>query len=478
MRIGQTSFIFFVSKLVASLLGFVATIYFARTLGPSVLGYYALVVSLVAWIELGGRSFSTAVKKRISEATDPNQYFTAGGTTLVFVGSLGILLILVFQSQVNNYVGENVALFAAALLVANLLYAFVSAVLEGERQVHISGILVPLRTGIRSAVQIFLVLYGFQLVGMLAGYFIAGITTGIIGLAYISSRFEMPKRHHFRSLYDYAKFSWLGTLKARTYNDVDILVLGALTSSGFVGIYSVAWGISKFMAVFDSSLRSALFPEISKAKVENNEQIAGKLVSDSLRYNGFVSIPGMFGGIVLGDQILQIYGPEFVQGTTVLNLLILATVIYGYQTQLTNAIDALNRPKISFNINFIFILTNVVLNILLISTVGWVGAAVATVLSASLGVVLAFRALTNLLEFGVPVNEIVYQVGSGLLMSIVVITLQDVLVTTQIVDRPTVRLVILITTGAAVYFLTLLSISRDFRETVDSNLPFKIPFVN
>jgi O-antigen/teichoic acid export membrane protein len=48
MRIGQTSVAVFVSKLVESALGFVATPYFAREPGASVLGSYALVLALVA----------------------------------------------------------------------------------------------------------------------------------------------------------------------------------------------------------------------------------------------------------------------------------------------------------------------------------------------------------------------------------------------------------------------------------------------
>jgi O-antigen/teichoic acid export membrane protein len=47
MNLGQTSVVYFVSKLLGSVLGFVATIYFARVLGAEVLGQYALVLALI-----------------------------------------------------------------------------------------------------------------------------------------------------------------------------------------------------------------------------------------------------------------------------------------------------------------------------------------------------------------------------------------------------------------------------------------------
>ncbi len=48
MRIGHTSFIIFVSKPLRSVLGFVATLYFARVLGAEVLGFYVLTITVVS----------------------------------------------------------------------------------------------------------------------------------------------------------------------------------------------------------------------------------------------------------------------------------------------------------------------------------------------------------------------------------------------------------------------------------------------
>jgi hypothetical protein len=54
MRLGQTSIIHFSSRLVASVVGFLATLYFARELGAGTLGFYFVALAIVSWLSLAG----------------------------------------------------------------------------------------------------------------------------------------------------------------------------------------------------------------------------------------------------------------------------------------------------------------------------------------------------------------------------------------------------------------------------------------
>ncbi|NUB93216.1 oligosaccharide flippase family protein [Haloterrigena sp. SYSU A121-1] len=418
MRIGQTSFVVFASEFIGSALGFVATLYFARTLGATVLGHYALVLAIVAWLSLGGQlGISSAVVKRVSEGEEPSAYFTAGMTIVAMLGFVLSVGVLAFGTPVNAYVGEQVAPFVALLLLISLSSSLVNAALNGERRVHVSGLLMPVQTGIRSVFQIGLVVGGFGLAGMLVGHAAGALLAVLLGAMVLSVNVTPPHRRHFRSLFDFAKFSWLSGLKSRSFNDVDIVILGALVPSALVGVYSIAWSIAMFLTLFDSAVSSTLFPELSEAEASaNRDRIVG-LITNSLTYGGLIGIPGLFGGIVLADRLLRIYGTRFTQGTAVLGLLILATLLYGYQKQLMNALNALNRPDIAFRINIVFIAMNAILNVVLVLLIGWVGAAIATVLSACIGLVLAFRSLRQLVYFVVPVSELVRQFIAALVMA-------------------------------------------------------------
>ncbi|WP_144903872.1 oligosaccharide flippase family protein [Halobellus captivus] len=470
MRIGQTSFAVFASKLVGSALGFVATLYFARTLGAEVLGRYALVLALVAWLSLAGNlGISSAVTKRMSEGENPSAYASAGAIAIAALGLVLGVLVVVFSGPVNTYVGEPIALLVVALLLAGLFTSVTNSALNGERKVHLTGLLSPIGIAVRSVVQIGLVVVGFELVGMLVGYAIGSVIVGVVALSLLSVRFVRPAREHFAELYEYARFSWLGGLQSRSFNDVDILLLGVFVQSSLVGVYSAAWSIAQFLTLFDSAVSSTLFPELSRADAEGRRDHVAKLVEDSMTYGGLILIPGLLGGILLGDRLLRIYGPEFVQGASVLWILILATLLYGYQKQLLNALNGIDKPKAAFRINAIFIGVNVVLNVALISTIGFVGAAVATAISAAIGVAVALSTLRSEIVFSIPVGEILRQFAAATTMAAVVLGVETLLTTATTLNHNFATVVLLVAVGATTYFVVLFGISQTFRSTVRDN---------
>jgi len=306
---------------------------------------------------------------------------------------------------------------------------------------------------------------------MLVGYVIGGIIVGVIGLYWVSTRPTRPGRRHFRSLFNYAKYSWLGGLKGRTFNDIDILILGVFVPTSLVGVYAVAWSLAKFLTLFARAIRQTLFPEISFKSVQETEQAAAGLVEDSLAYTGLIAIPGFVGGTILAERILRLYGPEFVQGAVVLGLLIFAVVIHSYQKQLLNALNAIDRPDIAFRINAIFIALNAGLNVILIQQYGIEGAAIASILSVLVILVLTHRALARILDFSVPIGEISRQISAAIVMGITVWFSLEAIQVYNMIGNNAITVFLLVMCGATIYFLTLLAISPYFRATINRNLP-------
>jgi O-antigen/teichoic acid export membrane protein len=478
MRIGQTSFVVFISKLGGSAIGFLATIYFARVLGAEILGYFALALALVTWLTVpsgaGVVSMGAAMKKRMSEGEDSAEYLTA---SLIIVGTIGLAVVgtvIVLGDYVNAYVGRPVASFVAGLLAVQLISEFTRDILSGERKVHISGLLTPVKISGQSLAKLALVVVGFELTGLLIGHAVGGLLVGIAGMYFVSTGVAQPQREHFESLFEYARFSWLSGLKNKSFDDVDVLVLGVFVPSALVGIYSVAWSIATFLTLFDTAVSSAVFPELSKADSENSRNVVSKLINDSLTYGGLIVIPGFFGSLILGERLLRVYGPEFTQGATVLWVLVLSSLLYGYQKQLMNALNAVDRPDIAFRINLSFIAANVVLNVILIYAFGYIGAAIATAMSAGFGLLLSFFALRSLLSFSIPLGEVARQLLAAGLMSGAVIAGLWAFEAIEF-GYNIIVLLTLVSSGASIYFLALYGLSTEFRSTVVANSPVRIP---
>lgn len=485
MNIGQTSLIVFIAKLVGAFLGFVATLVFARVVGADIYGIYILILTVVSWLGLFGKiGLSSAIKKRISEAEEQGAYLTAGA---ILIGAMALLIsavVVLFRPLVeqyfvdfNQYIGYSVVWFLILILIAKLFYKLIFNVLKAEQKVHIGTILESTQIGVQSAIQVALVLVGFGLLGMLVGYVIGGVLVGIVGLYWMNSRPLKPYKSHFRSLLEYAKYSWLGGFKSKAFNDIDILLLGAFASSALVGIYAIAWSLAKFLTLFSRAIHQTMFPEISFTSAQDSPEAVSGLIEDSLMYSGLIGIPGLVGGVLLADRLLLIYGPTFTRGATVLGLLLLSVLLYSYYTQLLNVLNAIDRPDVAFWINSMFIISNAGLNIPLILRYGIEGAAIASVGSVTLAVTLSYFAVNRLVEFRTPYVEISRQIGASLLMGVIVWTALGTIETMGVLTNNMIMVVSLVAIGAVSYFLILLGISPTFRETIDRNLPFEVQYL-
>lgn len=478
MRLGQTSFVYFTSRVVASVLGFLATVYFARVLGADVLGQYYLVLAIVAWLQIaGGMGVSGAVTKRLSEGDERGEYMTAGVLMIVVLFISITLLLILFGSAVDNYVGTPVTALVVVLFFSSQLYGIGVMALNGYHMVHMTGLLNPVKIVSQSVLQIgAIALLSLGLAGLLMGYAVGWLVVGCVGLLIVSPSVRRPARRHFRKLFDFAKFSWLGSIQRRSFTWLDILVLGAFVQPNLVGIYSVCWNIVSVLAIFGTSVSNTLFPEISKlSSDEATDRIQG-VVADSLAFAGLLVTPGLIGGGLLADRILRIYSTEFVQGGDVLWILIAGVLFYGYQQQLTTTLNGLDRPDVTFRINLVFLCLIVVSNVVLVWAIGWVGAAVATALSAGIGALLSYLALRQLLDFETPFGEIGRQWLAAGIMGLVVYGGLWTENTYGLLNHNVTTVVVLVGVGVTVYFAVLLVISAKFRVVVSNNLPFKFPF--
>jgi len=472
MRIGQTSFISFVSKGLSSAAGFIATILFARLLGAEVLGRYYLLLSLVAWLSLlGSIGIGSAITKRVSEGADIGEYKLAGGLTIGFIGAVIIVGLLLFQDSITSSFEVDRIGFVIVLLAVGLLGSYVDAMLNGAHMVHIAAVLKVARRIARTVLQVGGVLLGFGLTALVMGYALGGLVLVIAGLYFLGGPYHLPRKNHFERLVDYAKYAWMGRLEGKTFQQADVIILGLFVPSSLVGVYGITWNIANFLIIFSTSISGALFPELSKLSVDDRDQQVASLVEDALSYTGLVTIPGLVGGLLLSNRILRIYGDEFVQGAQVLGLLILSVLFYGYQKQFTNALGGIDRPKAAFKVNGILIASNVTLNVVLVYSIGMIGAALASALSSFLSLIGGYYILGRHLDFGVPVAEIARQIGATVAMGALITVLSGALARANEPFPNEITTTALIVLGAATYFLVLVSISSQFRTVVLDNVP-------
>jgi O-antigen/teichoic acid export membrane protein len=217
-------------------------------------------------------------------------------------------------------------------------------------------------------------------------------------------------------------------------------------------------------------LSQTLFPEISEISAKKDLQHVSELINTGLSYAGLFLIPGFVGGAIIGKRILRIYGSDFTQAWSVLTILIAAALIQTYQKQITNTLNAVDRPDLAFRVNIVFIISNVVLNIALIYFYGWIGAAIATAFSVAISLFLGYHYLSGIVQFELPIGEIINQLSASIIMAVVVISGLWIEIAYLNIGYNLIVTLFLVSIGAATYFIVLINISSQFRDTVNSNL--------
>ncbi len=458
--------------MLASLAGFVATLYIARELGSATLGTYALFIAVLVWLRTGfGSGLHQAVIKRVSEVGDGDRYLGAGILIQGALYAVVVALLIAGRPYLDDYLGFEGTLLLIVALAAVLAFSLVSSTLHGEQKVHYAALLRPIDRVVRSGVQlavVFLGIIGGGVAGLVWGYVAGAVVAILAGLLLLSTRPRLPSREHLESVLGFTKYSWLSGIEQRSFSAMDTVVLGVFVGSSLIGYYEVAWNLASLLAIFGNSISESLFPTISELDSSDERDAVGELLGNGLAYTGLFLIPGFVGVLVVGESVLGLYGQEFQRAATVLAILVLARLIYAYGAQFIMTLNAINEPDVAFRINLVFVAANVVLNVALVSLYGWIGAAVGTATAALISLVIAYYALTGFVAFPIPWGELARQLLAALVMAGVLFPVRDVVL--ELSQRGLVEAILLVSVGAAVYFAVLVVLSARFRTTVRQNV--------
>lgn len=461
MRRDRTAVLHFAAQVVRSLAGFGTTLLAARYFGAAGLGVYSQVLALVFWLKLPGNSATSAVSKRMSESETLTGHFSAG---LIAILGYGILVgggIFLFEGVVDDYLNADAAYLLVALLLANMTFDIVKSGFIGSKRVALSGWLGTAEQVVRLGSQVAFVLGGAMVIGLVFGHIVSLLLFALLGTALLRDRLTVPDRSDFEDLRTFAQYSWLGDLKGLALSWMDILVLGIFVADGFVGIYQAAWTLASFLALTSKSIGTTLFPELSELGTKEMYDRAGELVGDGLLFTGVFLIPGAFGALVIGGRVLEVYRGEFAAGATILVLLIAARTLHEFGGQFVGALNGLDRPEVAFRINAVFFATNFLLNVGLVFLFGWYGAAVATLTSSGVYLVVSWFALRDVLGVvRIPASEIGLEVAASLVMAAAIWAALPYLPRNVFVTAATVFL------GAGIYGTVLLVSSTRIRRKV------------
>jgi O-antigen/teichoic acid export membrane protein len=184
-----------------------------------------------------------------------------------------------------------------------------------------------------------------------------------------------------------------------------------------VGVYSAACSIGSLIQLFVSSLQIILLPELSKLFDENKMDEVRIYMSHSLRYFLLISIPAVFGLSALAKPLLEILTTEdFLSGWVVIPITAFSGLLAGIFQIFVNTMLLVKQTKTATYINIVAAVSNVLINLLLIPSIGIVGASLSTLFSYFLMAVLCMHISLKHFKLDFYLHDIAKSVLSSITM--------------------------------------------------------------
>lgn len=199
--------------------------------------------------------------------------------------------------------------------------------------------------------------------------------------------------------FHYGKFTFGTNLGSMIFKNTDSWMLGSLLNKEAVASYNPAIRISNLFEVPLGAISSVVFPNIVKRIKEKGLQEAKYLYEKSVAFSLAIIIPFVVITVVYSGPItVFVAGEQYADSSEILQITMLYGLIVPFNRQFGITMNAIGRANINFYVLLVNTLLNVILNYILIQTYGTVGAALATLISYLLVLLVSEILLSKMLD--------------------------------------------------------------------------------
>ncbi|MFB6366022.1 flippase [Paenibacillus elgii] len=374
----------------------------ARLLGVVSYGYYAFVMTVITFVAFPANlGFDTAIVRFVSSYKADQLWGEVKGllrranqlTLLVSLALMGISGVVIYVMYRNSG-GEFYYTFLTGLLIIPLM---ATATLRQNSLLALKEVLVAqLPEKVLRPVFVIVIVYAYTVIfHVKTGAFEAMVIfVGSMLLSYLFGAWVLNRKltpytrdypHRFQTKH------WLLESLTLMVNSGMYLILGQLSvvmigmmhGTSESGIFSAAVRIATMVSFAITSINMIAAPMISESYAKGDLKQMQKVCTLSGR-SGFAFAGLVFVTILLlGEWILGLFGEEFKAGTTALILLSLSHLVHSYCGQSGTVMTMTGQQRASSRILMISTVLNVAFNLLLIPSLGMIGAALANLLSTA-----------------------------------------------------------------------------------------------
>lgn len=376
-----------------------------RKLGQSEYGLYSLVFNIINYLTVLDLGFGNAIivytsKYRAQKKYDEEKKLHGMFRVIFFIiGAIATVLGIIMYFNVKNIFGNSMSdleigktKIMMIILTFNLAITFsfsiYSSIISAYEKFIFNKLMSILNTLLKPMIMLPLLYLGYKSITL------SLVITAVNIVVIISNYYYCKKKLHikikftgfdktiFKTIFKYSFFIFLGVLADKVNWSIDNFVLGAVSGTIAVSIYSVASALNQLFINLSTAISGVFLPKMSKMVAEKvtNKELTNEFIK--IGRIQYIVIFLMASGLILfGKQfILYWAGEGFEKSYYVALILILPLCIPLIQNLGISITQAMNKHKFRTIAMCIMAVFNIGISIPLAKLYGPIGSAIGTAL--------------------------------------------------------------------------------------------------
>ncbi|MDU4892499.1 MAG: oligosaccharide flippase family protein [Clostridium sp.] len=393
----------YISLGLASFVSLLYTPVMLRLLGQSEYGLYSLSLNIIGYLGILDFGLGNAVIRYTAKyraLDDREEEANLHGMFIVIYSILAIIIILAGGVLVLNCkmifkrtltVNELYRIrILMSILIFNLAISFPLGVFEGIISAYehfiFPKILSIIRTIINPLIMLPLLFMGYQSVGMTIAMTIVNIIFSAINMYYcfrilnIKLKFNKFNFQVIREISGYSFFIFLNIIVEKIYWSTDQFILGAVSGTVAVAIYSVGSTINNYYINFSTAISGVFLPRITRMVTKNaSDEEISKLFVKTGRIQYILMTFILSGFALFGQEFIYTWAGEgYGEAYYIALVVMIPLTIPLIQNVGITILQAKNIHQFRSKVYIVIAVLNVAASIPLAKAFGGVGAALAS----------------------------------------------------------------------------------------------------
>ena len=443
-------------------------------------GEYALVYEFLAFFAIAADMglFTIAVREMSKDESKIPKILGNVLTLRTILIAVMMIAATVTIFLIPRYADTRIALgvgIATLSVFFTILNGTITSVLQTKLKMHISSLAQISSKLVQVAYMAYIVFVAFPAMGAGAEVpdvaFYHLLVAGVVGnlvMVFITQHFVRkitPIRYQFdwdicKDVFIKALPYGIALILNTVYFRIDSILIALIRGQAEVGIYAVAMRVLEAFAIIPLYFMNSVLPVLTKSLKDQTDKYK-LIIRHSFDFLAALAVPMLVGAYVLAYPIVFIVSsPAFLSrldegfygSDTALKILMFALVFQFLNTLFAFILLAVNKQSRILYINAACVLFNIIGNLLVIPHYGFRGAAVTSVLSELLILILTATVAYRYLKYGLNFFTTFKIIISALLMGVAIHYLQPI--SYSLLENAGVLL--LIPVGALIYGVLLI----------------------